>query len=67
MITTRGTMTKKRKNGNMKGIRNPMFIRKSTSIIQDKREKATLRRHKHELFQAKLLRKEIQNDKENSS
>ena len=51
----------------MKGIRNPMFIRKSTSIIQDKREKATLRRHKHELFQAKLLRKEINDDKENSS
>ena len=67
MITTRGTMTKKRKNGNMKGIRNPMFIRKSTSIIQDKREKATLRRHRHELFQAKLLRKEINYDKENSS
>ena len=46
----------------MKGIRDPMFIRKSTSIIQDKREKATLRRHKHELFQAKLLRKEIKNE-----
>jgi hypothetical protein len=29
--------------------------------IEDKREKDTLNRHRHEMFQAKLLRKELKN------
>ena len=39
--------------------RNPMFIRKATMTINDKREKVAKRRHEHEIFQAKLLRKEL--------
>ena len=39
--------------------RNPMFIRKATMTINDKREKVAKRRHQHEMFQAKLLRKEL--------
>ena len=39
--------------------RNPMFIRKATMTINDKREKVAKRRHEHEMFQAKLLRKEL--------
>ena len=38
--------------------RNPMFVRKATMTINDKREKVAKRRHEHEIFQAKLLRKE---------
>ncbi len=41
--------------------RNPHYIRKRTMTIDDKREKSTLNRHKHEMFQAKLLRKELRN------
>ena len=39
--------------------RNPLCVRKKTMTIDDKREKTTLNRHKHEMFQAKLLRKEL--------
>ena len=39
--------------------RNPVFIRKATMTINDKREKVAKRRHQHEMFQAKLLRKEL--------
>ena len=42
--------------------RNPMFVRKATMTINDKREKVAKRRHQHEMFQAKLLRKELKND-----
>ena len=42
--------------------RNPMFIRKATVTINDKREKVAKRRHEHEMFQAKLLRKEIKDE-----
>ena len=42
--------------------RNPMFIRKATMTINDKREKAAKRRHEHEIFQAKLLKKDIKNE-----
>ena len=41
--------------------RNPHYIRKRTMTIEDRREKDTLNRHKHEMFQAKLLRKELRN------
>ena len=36
-----------------------MFVRKATMTINDKREKVAKRRHEHEIFQAKLLRKEL--------
>ena len=39
--------------------RNPMFIRKATMTINDKREKVANRRNEHEIYQAKLLRKEL--------
>ena len=39
--------------------RNPVFIRKATMTINDKREKVAKRRHQHDMFQAKLLRKEL--------
>ena len=42
--------------------RNPMFTRKATMTINDKREKVAKRRHEHEIFQAKLLRKELKNE-----
>ena len=42
--------------------RNPMFIRKATMTINDKREKAAKRKHEHEIFQAKLLKKEIKDE-----
>ena len=42
--------------------RNPMFVRKATMSINDKREKVAKRRHEHEIFQAKLLRKELKDD-----
>ena len=41
--------------------RNPHYVRKRTMTIEDKREKTTLNRHRHEMFQAKLLRKELRN------
>ena len=42
--------------------RNPMFVRKATMTINDKREKVAKRRHEHEIFQAKLLRKELKDE-----
>ena len=42
--------------------RNPMFIRKATMSINDKREKVAKRRHQHELFPAKLLTKEVKDE-----
>ena len=45
--------------------RNPVFanmVQRKTMTINDKREKAAKRRHQHEMFQAKLLRKEIKNE-----
>jgi len=42
--------------------RNPMYIRKATMTINDKREKVAKRRHEHEIYQAKLLRRELKND-----
>ena len=42
--------------------RNPMFVRKATMSINDKREKVAKRRHQHEMFQAKLLRKDLKNE-----
>ena len=42
--------------------RTPVFIRKATMTINDKREKAAKRRHEHEIFQAKLLKKDIKNE-----
>ena len=42
--------------------RNPMFVRKATMTINDKREKVAKRRHQHEMFQAKLLRKELKDE-----
>ena len=39
--------------------RNPRFVRRATVSIKDKREKVAKRRHEHEMFQAKLLRKEL--------
>tara|TARA_A100000171_G_C2112556_1_gene135852 strand:- start:184 stop:354 length:171 start_codon:yes stop_codon:yes gene_type:complete len=42
--------------------RNPMFVRKATVSINDKREKVAKRRHEHEIFQAKLLRKELKDE-----
>ena len=42
--------------------RNPMFIRRATITINDKREKVAKRRHEHEMFQAKLLRKELKDE-----
>ena len=42
--------------------RNPMFVRKATMTIKDKREKVAKRRHQHEMFQAKLLRKDLKNE-----
>ena len=41
--------------------RNPHYVRKRTMTIEDKREKATLNRHRHAMFQATLLRKELRN------
>ena len=41
--------------------RNPHYVRKRTMTIEDKREKHALNRHRHEMFQAKLLRKELRN------
>ena len=41
--------------------RNPYYVRKRTMTIEDKREKHALNRHRHEMFQAKLLRKELRN------
>ena len=42
--------------------RNPMFTRKATMTINDKREKVAKRRHEHEIFQAKLLKKELKDE-----
>jgi hypothetical protein len=45
--------------------RNPVFsnmVQRKTMTINDKREKAAKRRHQHEMFQAKLLRKETKNE-----
>jgi len=42
--------------------RNPVFIRKATMTINDKREKVAKRRHQHEMFQAKLLRRELKKE-----
>ena len=42
--------------------RNPMFVRKATMTIKAKREKVAKRRHQHEMFQAKLLRKDLKNE-----
>ena len=42
--------------------RNPMFVRKATMSINDKREKVAKRRHEHEIYQAKLLRKELKDE-----
>jgi len=42
--------------------RNPVFtnmVQRKTMSINDKREKVARRRHEHEMFQAKLLRKEL--------
>ena len=42
--------------------RNPVFanmVQRKTMSINDKREKVARRRHQHEMFQAKLLRKEL--------
>jgi hypothetical protein len=39
-----------------------MFIRKATMTINDKREKVTKRRHEHEIFQAKLLKKDMKDE-----
>jgi len=39
--------------------RNPHYVRKKTMTIDDKRERHALNRHRHEMFQAKLLRKEL--------
>ena len=41
--------------------RNPHYVRKRTMTIEDKRERHALNRHRHEMFQAKLLRKELKN------
>jgi len=42
--------------------RNPMFVRRATVSINDKREKVAKRRHEHEMFQTKLLRKELKDE-----
>ena len=42
--------------------RNPMYIRKATMTINYKREKVAKRRHEHEIYQAKLLRREIKDE-----
>ena len=42
--------------------RNPMFVRKATMSINDKREKVAKRRHEHEIFQAKLLKKDMKDE-----
>ena len=42
--------------------RNPMHIRKATMTINDKREKVAKRRHEHEIYQAKRLRREIKDE-----
>ena len=42
--------------------RNPMFVPKATMSINDKREKVAKRRHEHEIFQAKLLKKELKDE-----
>jgi hypothetical protein len=42
--------------------RNPVFtnmVQRKTMSINDKREKVAKRRHEHEMFQAKLLRKDL--------
>lgn len=46
-----------------KKFRNPYYVRMRTMTINDKREKETLNRHKHEIHQAKLLDKEIKDAK----
>ena len=42
--------------------RNPHYVRMKTMTIDDKREKVAKRRHQHEIFQAKLLRKELKDE-----
>ena len=45
--------------------RNPVFtnmVKRKTMSINDKREKVARRRHQHEMFQAKLLRKELKDE-----
>ena len=42
--------------------RNPHYVRMKTMTIDDKREKVAKRRHQHEMFQAKLLRKELRDE-----
>ena len=42
--------------------RNPHYVRMKTMTIDDKREKVARRRHQHEIFQAKLLRKELKDE-----
>jgi hypothetical protein len=45
--------------------RNPVFanmVQRKTMSINDKREKVARRRHQHEMFQAKLLRKELKDE-----
>ena len=54
-----GLMAKKHKQPKP---RNPMFVRRATVTINDKREKVAKRRHEHEIFQAKLLKKDIKNE-----
>ena len=42
--------------------RNPVFanmVQRKTMSINDKREKVARRRHQHEMFQAKHLRKDL--------
>ena len=38
------------------------FILDKDYILKDKREKVAKRRHEHEMFQAKLLRKELKDE-----
>ena len=43
----------------------PVFanmVQRKTMSINDKREKVARRRHQHEMFQAKLLRKELKDE-----
>tara|TARA_R100000988_G_C3880135_1_gene107918 strand:+ start:251 stop:436 length:186 start_codon:yes stop_codon:yes gene_type:complete len=45
--------------------RNPVFsnmVQRKTMSINDKREKVARRRHQHEMFQAKLLRKDLKDE-----
>ena len=50
------------KKGKTTKPRNPMFVRKATMSINDKREKVAKRRHEHEIFQAKLLKKDMKDE-----